>query len=121
MRDSEHSTGSWTNAAARFYVAPLMPPSNGLKQHLAERRSISEVLAKRRFLEEALAQGRAPDRQKVARELRSGAVTVEELRARAERYRELASTLADPTVIAVVRRCAADLEAEIAPLDGQRT
>ena len=42
--------------------------------------------------------------------------TVGVLRARAARYTELAETLSDPRVIAVVEACALDLEAEAASI-----
>ena len=87
MRDSDRSTDRPFETIARWYVASLRPPAHGLKQHLAERRTIAEVLARRRYLEIALA---SPRRSSVAdrprgtslREPRSRAAIAQDLRAR---------------------------------------
>ena len=117
MRDSERSTDRNIDTIVRWYVASLRPPAHGLKDHLNERRTIAEVLARRRCLELALA---SPRRASVAdrsrgtslREPRSRAAIALEMRARAARYRELARSLLDPTVVEVVETCAHELEAE---------
>lgn len=125
MRDSDRSTDRPFETIARWYVASLRPPAHGLKQHLAERRTIAEVLARRRYLEIALA---SPRRSSVAdrprgtslREPRSRAAIAQDLRARVARYRELARSLLDPTVVEVVETCAHELEAEIPVVESRK-
>jgi hypothetical protein len=118
MHDSERSTDRTIDTIVRWYVASLRPPAHGLGDHLAERRSIAEVLARRRRIELALASPRRSSigdrtRGTSLREPRSRAAITLEMRARAERYRELAKSLLDPTVVEVVETCAHELEAEI--------
>jgi hypothetical protein len=116
MHDSERSTDRTIDTIVRWYVASLRPPAHGLKDHLGERRTIAEVLARRRHIELALASPRrasVADRSRGAlREPRSRAAIALEMRARAARYRELARSLLDPTVVEVVETCAHELEAE---------
>lgn len=118
MHDSERSTDRTIDTIVRWYVASLRPAAHGLREHLSERRTIAEVLARRRHIELALA---SPRRSSVAersrgaslRGPRSRAAIALDMRARAERYRELAKSLLDPTVVEVVETCAHELEAEI--------
>ena len=122
MRDNGHTESQSLNSIARWYVASLRPAAYGLKQHLGERRSIAEVLAKRRFIELALASPRQShiadySRGTPVRELRPRAMVAQEMRARAARYRELAESLLDPTVVSVVETCAHELEAEVPVLE----
>jgi hypothetical protein len=118
MHDSERSTNRNIDTIVRWYVASLRPASHGLKEHLAQRRSIAEVLARRRYIELALASPRRSSAAERARgtplrEPRSRQAITLEMRARAARYRELAKSLLDPTVVEVVETCAHELEAEI--------
>jgi hypothetical protein len=118
MHDSERSTDPNIDTIVRWYVASLRPTAHGLQQHLGERRSIAEVLARRRHIELALASPRRSsvgDRSRGTslREPRSRAAIALEMRARAERYRELAKSLLDPTVVELVETCAHEIEAEI--------
>jgi len=125
MHDSERSRDRNVDTIVRWYVASLRPTAHGLKEHLAERRSVAEVLARRRYIELALA---SPRRASVAdrsrgtslREPRSRAAIALEIRARAARYRELAKSLLDPTVVEVVETCAHELEAEIPVIESRR-
>ena len=115
MHDSERKADRNIDTIVRWYVAPLRPPAHGLKEHLSERRTIAEVLARRRYLELALASPRRTSvadrsRGKSLREPRSRAAIALEMRARAARYRELAKSLLDPTVVEVVETCAHELE-----------
>jgi hypothetical protein len=112
MHDSERSTDRNISIIVRWYVASLRPPAHGLKQHLAERRSIAEVLARRRYIELLLASPRRAGVADRSRGTRSRAAIALEMRARAARYRELAKSLVDPTVVEVVETCAYELEAE---------
>jgi hypothetical protein len=50
-----------------------------------------------------------------------GAAQIEELRAKATRYRQLAESLFDPGMVAVVLTCARELEAEAASLEAATT
>jgi hypothetical protein len=102
MHDSERTEERNMQTIVRWYVASLRPAAHGLKEHLAERRTIAEVLARRRRIELALASAR-----------RSRSITSREMRARAARYRELAKSLVDPLVVDVVESCAYELEAEV--------
>ena len=122
MHDSERSTNRNIDTIVRWYVASLRPAAHGLQQHLGERRTIAEVLARRRHIELALASPRRvsiSDRSRGTpfREQRSRAALALEMRARAARYRELAKSLLDPTVVEVVETCAHELEAEISPAE----
>jgi hypothetical protein len=125
MHDSERSTDRTSDTIMRWYVASLRPPAHGLKEHLAERRSIAEVLARRRHIELALA---SPRRSSVAdrsrgipvRVPRSRAAIALEMRAKAARYRELAKSLLDPMVVEVVETCAHEIEAEIPVVESRR-
>ena len=126
MRDNGRSKGKRSNPIARWYLASLRPAAHGLKQHLAERRTIAEVLQRRRFIELALASPRRPtttDRSRgpSQREPRSRAASAQDMRIRAARYRELAQSLLDPTVISVVESCAQELEAEITAVENRKT
>jgi len=112
MHDSERSTDRNIATIVRWYVASLRPPAHGLNQHLAERRSIAEVLARRRYIELELASPRRAGITDRSRRTRSRAAIALEMRARAARYRELARSLVDPTVVEVVETCAHELEAE---------
>ena len=125
MRDSERSTDRNVDTIVRWYVASLRPSAHGLKDHLAERRTIAEVLARRRHLELALASPRraiVSDRPRVTplRQPRSRAAIALEIRARAQRYRELAKSLLDPMVVEVVETCAHELEAEIPVIESRK-
>ena len=106
MHDSERTEDRNMQTIVRWYVASLRPAAHGLKEHLAERRTIAEVLARRRRIELALA---SPKRDRS----RARAAITLEMRARAARYRELARSLVDPIVVEVVETCAHELEAEI--------
>ena len=122
MRDNGHSENQSFDSVARWYVASLRPVAHGLKQHLLERRTIAEVLARRRIIELALASPRKSniaDRSRVTsvHEIRPRFVIAREMRARAARYRELAESLLDPTVVSVVETCAHELESEIPTLE----
>jgi len=117
MRDGERSTDRNIDPTVRWYIASLRPTAHGLKEHLSERRPIAEVLARRHYIELALASSRrssVADRSRGTslREPRSRATIASEMRARAARYRELAKSLLDPTVVKVVETCAHELEAE---------
>lgn len=117
MHDSERSTNRNIDTIVRWYVASLRPAAHGLQEHLNERRTIAEVLARRRHIELALASPRRASLSDRARgtshrEPRSRAAIALEMRARAARYRELAQSLLDPTVVEVVETCAHELEAE---------
>ena len=122
MRDNGHSENQCFDSVARWYVASLRPVAHDLKQHLLERRTIAEVLARRRIIELALSSPRRSnfsDRSRTTsvREVRPRFVVAQEMRARAARYRELAESLLDPTVVSVVETCAHELEAEIPTLE----
>ena len=122
MRDNGHSETQCFDSVARWYVASLRPVAHGLQQHLLERHTIAEVLARRRIIELALASPRRvniPDRSRgtLVHEVRPRFVIAQEIRARAARYRELAGSLLDPTVVSVVETCAHELEAEIPTLE----
>jgi hypothetical protein len=122
MRDNGHSENQGFDSIARWYVASLTPTAHSLKQHLEERRSIAEVLARRRFIELALVSPRRPGIADHSpgtslRAPRSRALIAHDMRARAARYRELAESLLDPTVISVVETCALELETEIPTLE----
>ena len=121
MSDNRHADSKRSDSVARWYVASLRPVAHGLKQHLGERRTIAEVLTRRRIMQLALASPRrsnGADRSRGAslRETRPR-VVIDEIRAKAARYRELAESLLDPTVISVVQTCAHELEAEIPALE----
>jgi hypothetical protein len=125
MHDSERKAGRNIDTIVRWYVASLRPPAHGLKEHLSERRTLAEVLARRRHLELALASPRrasVADRSRGAslREPRSRTAIALDIRARAARYRELAKSLLDPTVVEVVETCAHELEAEIPVIESRR-
>ena len=122
MSDNGHSESQCFDVIARWYVASLRPTAHSLKEHLSERRTIAEVLARRRIIELALASPRRSsigDRSRGAsvREPRPRFVIAQEMRARAARYRELAESLLDPTVVSVVETCAHELEAEVPTLE----
>src|SRR5262249_2509923 len=122
MRNNGHSENQSFDSVARWYVASLCPTAHGLKQHLGERRTIAEVLARRRIIELVLASPRRSNITERTRatpvyELRPRGAIAQEMRAKAARYRELAESLLDPTVISVVETCAHELEAEIPTLE----
>ena len=123
MHDSERSTDGTIDTIVRWYVASLRPTAHGLKEHLAERRSIAEVLARRHHIELALASPRrssVADRSRGTSKPRSRVSIALEIRARAARYRELAKSLLDPTVVEVVETCAHELEAEIPVIESRK-
>jgi len=61
MAYTEHSAEFEAETIARLRVVlPMMPRNCDLKDHLKERRSISEVLSKRRTLIEAIAPAASP-------------------------------------------------------------
>jgi hypothetical protein len=125
MHDSERTDDRNIETIVRWYVASLRPAPHGLKEHLAERRTIAEVLARRHHIELALASPRRAsitDRSRGTslRVSRSRAAIALEMRARAARYRELARSLVDPIVVEVVETCAHELEAEIPVIESRR-